>query len=189
MLRILGRASQTCDGVPRRELLRVGALSLFSGLTMPRLLQARKQQNSGARPATARGRLRSGKRRVGSGCAYGLPRIPEGWNPHVSGLEPERGSLLRVPVSGHLLRWLVGFDCNLALLVGRLRLDDLVGCFTRPLSRRRWRCPGARTCARRTACSRHVDCALPMRRPGRPSTGRVARTPSVAGRPYGSPRH
>ncbi|MBI83668.1 MAG: hypothetical protein CMJ81_10770 [Planctomycetaceae bacterium] len=54
MLRILGRASQTCDGVPRRELLRVGALSLFSGLTMPRLLQARQQQNRGERPAPAR---------------------------------------------------------------------------------------------------------------------------------------
>ena len=53
MLRILGRASQICDGVPRRELLRVGALSLFSGLTMPRLLQAREQQNPGARPAPA----------------------------------------------------------------------------------------------------------------------------------------
>jgi hypothetical protein len=41
MLSILGPASRLCDGVTRRELLRVGALSLFGGMTTPRLLQAR----------------------------------------------------------------------------------------------------------------------------------------------------
>jgi hypothetical protein len=40
MLRLLGPGSRLCDGVTRRELLRVGGLSLFGGLTWPRLLQA-----------------------------------------------------------------------------------------------------------------------------------------------------
>ena len=33
MLTVLGRGSRLCDGVTRRELLRVGGLSLFGGLT------------------------------------------------------------------------------------------------------------------------------------------------------------
>lgn len=40
MMRLLGSATAACDGVTRRELLRVGALSLFSGLTLPRFLAA-----------------------------------------------------------------------------------------------------------------------------------------------------
>ncbi len=42
MLRILGRGSKLCDGVNRREVLRAGALSLFGGLTLPRLLRAQE---------------------------------------------------------------------------------------------------------------------------------------------------
>ncbi|MBM4067440.1 MAG: DUF1501 domain-containing protein [Planctomycetes bacterium] len=42
MLSIQGPGSKLCDGVTRRELLRVGGLSLFGGLTLPRLLQARE---------------------------------------------------------------------------------------------------------------------------------------------------
>src|SRR3954470_23154924 len=42
MLRILGPASKLCDGLTRREMLRVGGLSLFGGLTLPRLLRARE---------------------------------------------------------------------------------------------------------------------------------------------------
>src|SRR5262245_43198928 len=41
MLRILGRPSRTCDGITRRELLRVGGLSMFGSLTLPQWLQAR----------------------------------------------------------------------------------------------------------------------------------------------------
>src|SRR5262249_58555838 len=37
-LRILGQAKTLCDGVTRREMMRVGALSLFGGMTLPRLL-------------------------------------------------------------------------------------------------------------------------------------------------------
>ena len=40
MLRLLGDPARTCDGVTRRELLSVGALSLFGGMTLPRFLQA-----------------------------------------------------------------------------------------------------------------------------------------------------
>lgn len=40
MLRILGGRTRLCDGISRRELMQVGALSLFGGMTLPRLLQA-----------------------------------------------------------------------------------------------------------------------------------------------------
>jgi hypothetical protein len=40
MLSILGSRATLCDRVTRRELMRVGALSLFGGMTMPRLLRA-----------------------------------------------------------------------------------------------------------------------------------------------------
>ena len=40
MLSILGRSKQLCDGVTRRELMRVGGLSLFGGMTLPRLIEA-----------------------------------------------------------------------------------------------------------------------------------------------------
>lgn len=40
MLRLLGHAATACDGLTRREVLRVGGLSLFSGLTLPRFLAA-----------------------------------------------------------------------------------------------------------------------------------------------------
>ena len=34
MLSILGRGTRLCDGVTRREMMRVGGLSLFAGLTL-----------------------------------------------------------------------------------------------------------------------------------------------------------
>ncbi len=40
MLKILGHGRTTCDGVTRREMLRVGGLSLFGGMTLPRLVRA-----------------------------------------------------------------------------------------------------------------------------------------------------
>jgi hypothetical protein len=40
MLSVLGKGTRLCDGLTRRELMRVGALSLFGGMTLPRLLQA-----------------------------------------------------------------------------------------------------------------------------------------------------
>lgn len=42
MLRVLGRSTRLCDGVTRRDLLRIGSLSLFGTLTLPRLLRARE---------------------------------------------------------------------------------------------------------------------------------------------------
>src|SRR5438309_4596871 len=50
MLRILGRGTRLCDGITRREMMRVGGLSLFAGLTLPRLLRA----ESARRPARSR---------------------------------------------------------------------------------------------------------------------------------------
>jgi hypothetical protein len=41
MLRILGQPTTACDGLTRREVMRVGGLSLFGSMTLPRLLEAR----------------------------------------------------------------------------------------------------------------------------------------------------
>ncbi len=46
MLRILGHDSKMCDGLTRRELMRVGSLSLFGGMTLPRLLRASDDRTS-----------------------------------------------------------------------------------------------------------------------------------------------
>src|SRR6476646_8383066 len=54
MLRVLGGHTRLCDGISRRELMRVGALSLFGGMTLPRFLQAADQK-----PSTAAGKARS----------------------------------------------------------------------------------------------------------------------------------
>jgi hypothetical protein len=40
MIHLLGRGVKPCDGVTRREALRVGGLSLFGSITLPRLLRA-----------------------------------------------------------------------------------------------------------------------------------------------------
>src|SRR5882724_9242289 len=53
MLSILGPASRLCDGITRRELLRVGGLSLFSGMTLPRLVAAREANGNRAGRAKA----------------------------------------------------------------------------------------------------------------------------------------
>jgi hypothetical protein len=44
MLRVLGRQTVACDGVTRREAMRVGGLSLFGGVTLPTFLQAAESQ-------------------------------------------------------------------------------------------------------------------------------------------------
>src|SRR5438477_12147791 len=48
MLNLHGRGTRLCDGLSRRECLRVGALGL-SGLTMPALLQGRAAAAPGRR--------------------------------------------------------------------------------------------------------------------------------------------
>ena len=40
MLRVMGGTSRVCDGITRREAMRVGALSLFGGMTLPHWLAA-----------------------------------------------------------------------------------------------------------------------------------------------------
>ena len=47
MLSVLGPNAKLCDGVSRREAMRVGGLSLFAGMTLPRLLQAATGASSG----------------------------------------------------------------------------------------------------------------------------------------------
>lgn len=47
MLRVLGRTAKACDGLTRRELLRVGGLSLFAGLTLPQYLAAAESRREG----------------------------------------------------------------------------------------------------------------------------------------------
>src|SRR5262245_34635626 len=51
---VFGTTRTLCDGLTRRELLRAGGLSLFGGMTLPRLLRARDTQ-----PARRVGRVRS----------------------------------------------------------------------------------------------------------------------------------
>lgn len=48
MLRVMGRPRVLCDGIPRREVMRVGALSLFGGLTLPRWAEAAGVNAKGA---------------------------------------------------------------------------------------------------------------------------------------------
>lgn len=44
MLTFPGKRTRACDGLTRRDLLRVGSLPLFSGLALNRLLEAREQR-------------------------------------------------------------------------------------------------------------------------------------------------
>ena len=59
MLRILGQAGRLCDGVTRREAMRVGALSLFGSMTLPRLLRGAENAPTHARPSAPRGPAKS----------------------------------------------------------------------------------------------------------------------------------
>jgi hypothetical protein len=54
MFHLFGPATRLCDGITRRELMRIGGLSLFGGASVPRLLRAAEQ-----RPARSRGPARS----------------------------------------------------------------------------------------------------------------------------------
>ena len=42
MLRVLGTANRLCDGIARREVMRIGGLSLFGGLNWSRVCSSRK---------------------------------------------------------------------------------------------------------------------------------------------------
>ncbi|MBP88863.1 MAG: hypothetical protein CMJ64_19480 [Planctomycetaceae bacterium] len=48
MLKIVGSPTKACDGVTRRELMRVGALSLFGGVSLPNLLRASRSVREGS---------------------------------------------------------------------------------------------------------------------------------------------
>jgi hypothetical protein len=51
MLSVRHQGSKLCDGITRRELIRVGGLSLFGGMTLPRLLAASESATSAPGPA------------------------------------------------------------------------------------------------------------------------------------------
>ena len=51
MLRVLGRPSRTCEGTTRRAVLQVGGLSMFGGITLPRLLHAQANATTGREPS------------------------------------------------------------------------------------------------------------------------------------------
>ena len=53
MLTVLGGSAELCDGITRRELMRVGGLSLFAGASVPRLMQA-TEKTSPRRTARAK---------------------------------------------------------------------------------------------------------------------------------------
>lgn len=53
MLTVLGQSAELCDGMTRRELMRVGGLSLFAGVSLPRYLQA-ADATSTRRPGRAK---------------------------------------------------------------------------------------------------------------------------------------
>jgi hypothetical protein len=54
MWTMLGSPKRCCDGVTRREALRVGSLALFGGMNLPTLLRAEGQQPATRRPGQAR---------------------------------------------------------------------------------------------------------------------------------------
>ena len=54
MLTVLGNSAQLCDGISRREVMRVGGLSLFAGMGLSRLLRA-----SNLNPSVKPGRIKS----------------------------------------------------------------------------------------------------------------------------------
>jgi hypothetical protein len=54
MLRVMGGWTETCAGPTRREVLRIGGLSLFGGATLPRFLHAMERNPTGVRPGRAR---------------------------------------------------------------------------------------------------------------------------------------
>ncbi|MCH7686396.1 MAG: DUF1501 domain-containing protein, partial [Planctomycetes bacterium] len=58
MLRILGHPKRACDGLSRREMIRVGGLSLFGGVTLPNLMRS-VQAAQGERAAVVPGRAKS----------------------------------------------------------------------------------------------------------------------------------
>ncbi len=95
MVRILGETTRLCDGVNRRELLRVGGLGL-GGLTLPALLAAR---GAGAAPRSGTfGRARS--------CLVlylvGGPPQHETWDPKPDASADVRGAFraISTPVDG-----------------------------------------------------------------------------------------
>lgn len=84
MLNLLDRGTPLCDGITRRDWLRIGSLGLF-GLTLPALLQAR----ANAAPAASIGRAKS----CIVLCFLGGPPQHETWDPKPMAPVEIRGDL------------------------------------------------------------------------------------------------
>jgi Protein of unknown function (DUF1501) len=93
MIRVLGSSQRACDGITRREMLRVGGLSLF-GMTLPQLLRA-----EAALPRDpGRGRAKS----VILLFLFGGPPIHETFDPKIQAPREYRGEFgsIRTNVPG-----------------------------------------------------------------------------------------
>src|SRR5438552_19181606 len=54
MITVLGNPRRHCDGITRRESLKIGALSALGGLSLPELLRAEERRTGQARPGRAK---------------------------------------------------------------------------------------------------------------------------------------
>jgi hypothetical protein len=93
MLSLCGKAARLCDGVTRREALRVGGLTAF-GLSLPRLLAAREERPAaGAGPGVGRARA----------CIVlwmtGGPPQHETWDPKPDAPAEVRGPFGSIPTT------------------------------------------------------------------------------------------
>jgi hypothetical protein len=93
MIRVLGSAQQVCGGLTRRELLRIGGLSLF-GLNLPDLLSA---ESSGATFPTKAGAGRA--KSVILLYLFGGPPIHETFDPKPLAPREIRGEFGSIPTS------------------------------------------------------------------------------------------
>ncbi|MSU36573.1 MAG: DUF1501 domain-containing protein [Pedosphaera sp.] len=93
MIRVLGSPHRVCDGVTRRELLRVGGLSLF-GLSLPELLRAEATAAT-LPPIPGPGRAKS----VILLYLFGGPAIHETWDPKPDAPREIRGEFGSIPTS------------------------------------------------------------------------------------------
>ena len=54
MITVLGSPRRYCDGITRRESLKIGALSALGGFGLPDLLRAEELRSAGLRPGKAK---------------------------------------------------------------------------------------------------------------------------------------
>jgi hypothetical protein len=90
MIRVLGRANQACDGITRREMLRMGGLSLF-GLSLEDLLRAEAVQGGKSAPGKAKSVILL--------YLFGGPAVQETFDPKPAAPLEYRGTFGSIPTS------------------------------------------------------------------------------------------